>query len=149
MRILQQKVHISAPMSLLWEYQSKRCIDLHPCHCNGFEITSTSNTWLTKIYYLQTIWQLLWDFPVAELDVLDQHQLQTISTYLVGCGPFGPTQASLIQFSAHDKEQHRTGLTSLQIQDSNNADVLLDSGFNLFDIIINLCSKLHYEVLLK
>ena len=41
------------------------------------------------------------------------------------------------------------GLVSLQIQDSNNADVLLDSGLNLFDIIVNLCSKLHCEVLLK
>ena len=40
-------------------------------------------------------------------------------------------------------------VVSLQIQDSNNADVLLDSGLNLFDIIVNLCSKLHYEVLLK
>ena len=40
-------------------------------------------------------------------------------------------------------------VTSLQIQDSNNVDVLLDSGLNLFDIIPNLCSKLHYEVLLK
>ena len=38
---------------------------------------------------------------------------------------------------------------SLQIQNSNNADVLLDSGLNLFDIIANLCSKLCYEVLLK
>ena len=38
---------------------------------------------------------------------------------------------------------------SLQIQDFNNADVLLDIGFNLFDIIINLCFKLHYKVLLK
>ena len=38
---------------------------------------------------------------------------------------------------------------SLQIQDSNNADVLLDSGLNLFEIIVNLCSKLYYEVLLK
>ena len=35
------------------------------------------------------------------------------------------------------------------IQNYNNADVLLDSGFNLFNIIVNLCSKLHYEVLLK
>ena len=34
------------------------------------------------------------------------------------------------------------GLASLQIQNSNNADVLLDSGLNLFDIIANLCSKL-------
>ena len=40
-------------------------------------------------------------------------------------------------------------VVSLKIQDSNNADVLLDSGHNLFDIIVNLCSKLHYEVLLK
>ena len=40
-------------------------------------------------------------------------------------------------------------LVSLQIQDSNNADVLLDSGLNLFDIMANLCFKLHYEMLLK
>ena len=38
---------------------------------------------------------------------------------------------------------------SLQIQDSNNADMLLNSGLNLFDIVVNLCSKLYYEVLLK
>ena len=41
------------------------------------------------------------------------------------------------------------GLASVQIQNSNNADVLLDSGLNLFNIIVNLCSKLYYEVLLK
>ena len=40
-------------------------------------------------------------------------------------------------------------VVSLQIQDSNNADVLLDSGLNLLDIIVNQCSKLHYKVLLK
>ena len=38
---------------------------------------------------------------------------------------------------------------SLQIQDSNNADVLLDSGLNLFDIIVNLYSKLYCKVLMK
>ena len=38
---------------------------------------------------------------------------------------------------------------SLQIQDSNNADVLLDNELNLSDIIVNLCSKSHYEVVLK
>ena len=38
---------------------------------------------------------------------------------------------------------------SLQIQNSNNVDVLLDSGLNLFDIMANLCSKLYCEVLLK
>ena len=41
------------------------------------------------------------------------------------------------------------GLVSLQIQNSNNADVLLDSGLKLPNIIVNLCSKLSYEVLLK
>ena len=40
-------------------------------------------------------------------------------------------------------------LASLQIQNSNNADVLLESSLNLFDIIANLCSKLYYEVQLK
>ena len=40
-------------------------------------------------------------------------------------------------------------VTSLQIRNSNNADVLLDSELNLFDIMANLCSKLYCEVLLK
>ena len=31
----------------------------------------------------------------------------------------------------------------------NNADVLLDSGLNLIDIMANLCSKLYCEVVLK
>ena len=38
---------------------------------------------------------------------------------------------------------------SLQIQNPNNVDVLLDSGLNLFNIMANLCSKLYHEVLLK
>ena len=40
-------------------------------------------------------------------------------------------------------------VASLQIRNSKNADVLLDSGLNLFDIMANLCSKLYCEVLLK
>ena len=40
-------------------------------------------------------------------------------------------------------------VVSLQIQNSNNVDVLLDSGLNLFDIMANLCSKLYCEVFLK
>ena len=44
---------------------------------------------------------------------------------------------------------HHVGLASLQIQNSNNADVLLDSELKLSDIIVNLCSILYYEVLLK
>ena len=39
------------------------------------------------------------------------------------------------------------GLASLQIQDSNNADVQLDTGLNLFNILANMCSTLCYEVL--
>ena len=40
-------------------------------------------------------------------------------------------------------------VASLQIQNSNNAHMLLDSGLNLFNIMANLCSKLYCEVLLK
>ena len=36
---------------------------------------------------------------------------------------------------AHDKEQHSMGLAPLKIQNSNNADVVLDSGLVLSDII--------------
>ena len=39
------------------------------------------------------------------------------------------------------------GLASLQIQYSYNADVQLDSGLNLFNILANMCSTLCYEVL--
>ena len=46
-------------------------------------------------------------------------------------------------------QMHDMGLASLQIQNSNNADMLLGSGLNLFNITANLCSKLYYEVLLK
>ena len=38
---------------------------------------------------------------------------------------------------------------SLQIQDCNNADVLLDSGLKLSNIIFILCSKLLDYILLK
>ena len=40
-------------------------------------------------------------------------------------------------------------VVSLQIQNSNNADVLFNSGLTLFGIMANLCSKLYYEVILK
>ena len=51
--------------------------------------------------------------------------------------------------SSPHHQAYCVGSVSLQIQNSNNADVLLDSRLNLFDIIVNLCSKLYYEVLLK
>ena len=50
---------------------------------------------------------------------------------------------------AHDLKGIAWLVASLQIRNSNNADVLLDSGLNLFDIMANLCSKLCCEVLLK
>ena len=38
-------------------------------------------------------------------------------------------------------------VASLQIRNSNNADVLLNSGVNLLNIMANLCSKLCCEVM--
>ena len=49
----------------------------------------------------------------------------------------------------HDLKGIAWLVASLQIWNSNNADVLLKSGLNLFNIMANLCSKLYYEVLLK
>ena len=42
----------------------------------------------------------------------------------------------------HDLKGIAWLVASLQIRNSNNADVLLDSGLNLFNIMANLCSKL-------
>ena len=50
---------------------------------------------------------------------------------------------------AHDLKGIAWLVASLQIWNSNNADVLLNSGLNLFNIMAILCSKLYYEVLLK
>ena len=50
---------------------------------------------------------------------------------------------------AHDLKGIAWLVASLQIWNSNNADVRLDSGLNLFNIMANLCSKLYCEVLLK
>ena len=50
---------------------------------------------------------------------------------------------------AHDLKGIAWLVMSLWIWNSNNADVLLNSGLNLFEIMANLCSKLYYEVLLK
>ena len=47
---------------------------------------------------------------------------------------FGPVTG------AHDKEQYHMGFAALQIQNSKNADVVWDSGLNLFNIIANLYS---------
>ena len=38
---------------------------------------------------------------------------------------------------------------SLQVQDSTNEDILMDSGLKLSDIIVTLCSKLLDYILLK
>ena len=44
---------------------------------------------------------------------------------------------------------HRTKRNSVACHITSDAVVLLDSGLKLFDIIVDLCSKLYYEVLLK
>ena len=51
--------------------------------------------------------------------------------------------------SAHSFGSKNNQACSLQIQDSNNADVLLDSGFKLSDTIVTLCSELLDYILLK
>ena len=43
---------------------------------------------------------------------------------------------------AHDLRGIAWLVTSLQIRNSDNADVLVNSGLNLFNIMANLCSKL-------
>ena len=48
-------------------------------------------------------WQ--WDFP-HQARTLQLHLRITSVSTLVGCGQFKPAQASLVQFSAHDKEWH-------------------------------------------
>ena len=86
-----------------------------------------------------------WTQCMTSASTLDhQHLLSWLWPVQTSSGQF-----SLVYFSVHDKEYHCVGLASLQIQNSNNADVLLDSTLKLVDIIANLCSKLYYEVLLK
>ena len=46
-----------------------------------------------------------------------------------------------------DCENNLAGL--LQVLDSTNADLLLDSGFKLSDNVVNQCSKLLDYILLK
>ena len=50
---------------------------------------------------------------------------------------------------AHELKGIAWLVASLQIWNSNNANLLLNSGLNLFDIMANLCSKLYYKMLLK
>ena len=54
-----------------------------------------------------------------------------------------------LQVVAHDLKGIAWLNASLQIWNCKNADVLLNSGLNLSNIMANLCSKLYYEVLLK
>ena len=47
---------------------------------------------------------------------------------------------------AHDLKGIAWLVASLQIWNSDNAELLLNSGLNLFDIMANLCSKFYYKV---
>ena len=73
--------------------------------------------------------------------------------YLSGCSQFKQVGTRSNQLDLVQVHMILKGIVwliaSLQIRNSNNADVLLDSGLNLFDIMANLCSKLCCEVLLK
>ena len=97
------------------------------------------NTWLRTMYYLQIIWQDNRGFWWRSFHV----GRTWIKLAVTSSSQFLPVVA-------HDKVNSVVWLVaSLQIQNSNYADVLLDSGLNLFDIMANLCSKLYCEVLLK
>ena len=68
---------------------------------------------------------------------------------LCGSNSVNPAIDELEEFHQSSVNSVVQLVASLQIWNSNNADVLLDSGLNLFNIMANLCSKLYFEVLLK
>ena len=55
----------------------------------------------------------------------------------------------LVSANAYDKKPASLNASQGFSITSDSADMLLDSGLSLFDIIANLCSKLYDEVLLK
>ena len=65
------------------------------------------------------------------------------------CNQGGKFQSSILSGKTPGRVLSRGGFFQLLHRNSNNADMLLDSGLNLFNIMANLCSKLYCEVLLK
>ena len=94
------------------------------------------NTWLRTMCCLQIIWQRSWGAAILHREDVVQ----------AGCDWLNPL---LTSYCAWLVNSIAWLVASLQIGNSINADMLLDSGLNLFDIMANLCSKLYCEVLLK
>ena len=108
------------------------------CNCNGFEFRDYFRIGKTRGWG----WCIVYKSSVGK-----------IGDSSGGCSAWGGhgsswlwlAQTSSYQLLRMTSEQ----CSALHIWFSNNADVLLDSGLNLFDIVANLCSKLYCEVLLK
>ena len=93
------------------------------------------------------------NFRPSIMEFSTRHLALCNRIYLSGCSQLKQVGTKSNQLDLvpvhHDLKGIAWLVTSLQIRNSNNADVLLNSGHNLFDIMANLCSKLCCEVLLK
>ena len=117
---------------------------------SNFEITFVNNTSASTTCFKYCI---SLDFRPSIMEFPTRHLALCNHIYLSGCSQFKQvgtrSKPARSSSSAHDLKGIAWLIALLQIQNSNNADVLLDSGLNLFDIMANLCSKLCCEVLLK
>ena len=117
----------------------------------NFKITFVNNTLSSTMCFKYCI---SLDFRPSIMEFPTRHLALCNRVYPSGCSQFKQASRNQIKparssSSVHDLKGIAWLITSLQIRNSNNADVLLDSGLNLFDIMANLCSKLCCEVLLK
>ena len=99
--------------------------------CNGFEITSRKSMSVRTIYHLQIIWQ--------ENSKSQQRSWSATISHRPCCDWLKPVLTSCCRWQVNSVAWL---VTSLQIWNSNNADVLLNSGLKLFNIMASLCSKL-------
>ena len=93
------------------------------------------NTWLRMIYCLQIIW---WENRKFEWRSWSATILHREDMVQAGCDKLKPVLTSCCTWQVNCVVWL---VMSLQIQNCNNADVLLDSGLNLFNIMANLCSE--------
>ena len=101
------------------------------------------STWVRTIYCLQIIWWENRKFQQRLRSATIPHREDMVQA---GCDQLKPVLTSCCAWQVNSVAWL---VASLQIRNSNNADVLLDSGLNLFDIMASLCSKLYCEVVLK
>ena len=95
------------------------------------------NMWLRTMYCSQIIWQENKKFQQRSWSatIPCREDMVHLKPVLTSCCKWQVNSVAWL-------------VVSLQIWNSKNADVLLDSRLNLFDIMDNLCSKLYCEVLL-